>query len=294
MTEERNSSSKVAEPETAYVSDDGLTTPTVGPWAEKKYKLVHMYDELFTTGMKKLWGTRVYVDLYAGAGKAKIRDTSKILLGSPLLSLNIPDKFDKYIFCEKNEALIEGLETRVRREYSDVPVSFVGGDCNEKVDEILGLIPRGSKDNKVLTFCFVDPFSLDIEFETIRKLSSRFTDFLILFAFSDAKRNESVYIKENNDRIDKFLGTDAWREKWINERKKGAKFVRFLAEEYVHQMILLDYRKESLKTMIENRSGEHDLSLYHLAFFSRHERGYQFWREVRKYALKQPELPFEM
>lgn len=281
--------SKVAERSTAYGNADGLETPEVGAWAEKKYQLVHMYDELFASGMKNKW-TRVYIDLYSGAGKALVRNSGKVLLGSPLLALNIPDKYDKYIFCEKEPRLLNSLKTRVSRKYPDVHPRFIEGDCNEKVDEIIGHIPVASKTNKVLTFCFVDPFSLDIEFQTIKKLATRFTDFLILLAFSDANRNVGIYIEQNNDKIGRFLGTTAWREKWNLEMKKDPSFVRFLAKEYVAQMISLKYHPDSMKLMIENRSDEKNLSLYHLAFFSRHERGYQFWKEVKKYALKQTDL----
>lgn len=188
--------------------------------------------------------------------------------------------------------LLTSLKTRVSRDYPDVHPVYVHGDCNQKVDEIIGHIPIPSKMNKVLTFCFVDPFSLDVEFETIKKLATRFTDFLILLAFSDANRNVGIYIKQNNDRIDRFLGSNSWREKWKAEMKRDPSFPRFLAKEYVGRMISLGYHEDSMRLMIENRSDERNLSLYHLAFFSRHERGYEFWREVRKYASKQPELPF--
>ncbi len=279
----------ISELHVPYATADGLEAPEVGAWAERKYKLVQMYDELFATGMKNKW-TRVYVDLFAASGKARVRNTNKILLGSPLLAITIPDRFDKYIFCEKDHSLLDSLKTRVAQHHPDVHPSFVEGDCNEKVDEIIGYIPIASSTNKVLTFCFVDPFSLNIEFRTIEKLASRFVDFLILLAFSDANRNAGTYMKANSEKLDKFLGTTAWREEWKAEMKKDPSFVRFIAKEYATRMISLGYHKDSMKLMIENRSDERNLSLYHLAFFSRHERGYQFWREVRKYASKEQDL----
>ena len=32
--------------------DDGLICPDVGGWTESKYRLLALYDELFSTGMK--------------------------------------------------------------------------------------------------------------------------------------------------------------------------------------------------------------------------------------------------
>ena len=98
------------EPQLGY--DDGLPCPQVGSWSETKYRLVRLYDSLFATGMKFKWDRRVYVDLYAGAGYNRIRNTDKILIGSPLLALTVPDPFDKYIFCEKDEELLAALQVR--------------------------------------------------------------------------------------------------------------------------------------------------------------------------------------
>lgn len=101
----------------SFLQDDGLPTPEVGPWVEEKYGLVKLYYRLFSTGMKEKWDSRVYIDLYAGTGRSKIRGTNHILEASPLLALGVPDKFDKYIFCEKDRALIEALQQRVANHY---------------------------------------------------------------------------------------------------------------------------------------------------------------------------------
>jgi hypothetical protein len=42
-----------------------------------------------------------------------------------------------------------------------------------------------------------------------------------------------------------------------------------------------------LETMLEVCSSEKNLPLYHLAFFSKHPRGYQFWKEACKYGTEQ-------
>jgi hypothetical protein len=81
--------------------DDGLTCPAVGPWAETKYRLLALYYELFSTGMKNKWDQRVYIDLYAGAGYCRIQGTKTILKGSPIIAMTLPNRFDRYIFCEE-------------------------------------------------------------------------------------------------------------------------------------------------------------------------------------------------
>src|SRR5438105_10145768 len=97
------------------VDDDGLMTPEVGSWAETKYRLLALYDELFSTGMKNKWDQRVYLDLYAAAGYSRIQGTSKFLKASPIIALTVAHPFDKYIFCEESEDLLNALKARVKR-----------------------------------------------------------------------------------------------------------------------------------------------------------------------------------
>ncbi len=82
------------------VEDDGLPSCEIGPWAEDKYRRLGMYAEMFSTGMKNLWDTRVYLDLFAGPGHSQLRGTGRYYAGSPLIALSLPDRFDRYIFCD--------------------------------------------------------------------------------------------------------------------------------------------------------------------------------------------------
>jgi three-Cys-motif partner protein len=276
-----------------YLEDDGLETAEVRAWAEEKYRIVGLYDRLFSTGMKKKWDCRVYIDLYSAAGHARIKGTQKIIRGSPLIALNIPDPFDKYILCEKNPKLMKALKQRVSTGFPAVDVSFIPGDCNEKVGEILSEIPPHSKKKTVLSFCFVDPFNIGIQFETIRALTGKIMDFLIVLAVGmDATRNEVQYADPENAQIDRFLGNTTWRVRWTQAQKLKVPFRHFLAQEYADQMAGLGYIKVGVVKMKEVKSDERNLPLYHLAFFSKSKRGYTFWEEVLKYTDPQQSLNF--
>jgi len=279
------------EPQLGY--DDGLPCPEVGAWSETKYRLVRLYDSLFSTGMKFKWDCRVYIDLYSGAGYNRVRNTNKILSGSPLLALTVADPFDKYIFCERDEELLKALEVRAKRIAPAADVAYIPGDCNEQVDRICGEIPLGSKDNTVLGLCFVDPFDLGIKFETLRKMSARFLDFLCLLALHmDANRNYSRYVSEDSRKVDEFLGTDRWREAWVEAQSNRIPFPTFLAQQFAAQMQTLGYISLPLYKMKEVRSGDNNLPLYHLALFSRSALAYQFWDDVLKYSTDQTSFGF--
>jgi three-Cys-motif partner protein len=171
--------------------DDSLFIPEVGQWADEKYKLVGGYCDIFTAGMKNKWENLVYVDLFAGAGYAKIKNTNKIRRSSALIALSTPAKFNKYILCEQDEKCFKALKDRVGRHFPDANVEYILGDSNRKIDDIINAIPKHSFEERVLRFCFVDPFSMNLEFKTIEKLAQvGKIDFLILLALPmDGNRN---------------------------------------------------------------------------------------------------------
>jgi len=267
--------------------DDGLYCgEEVGSWVEDKHRLVILYESLFSTGMKNKWDARVYIDLYAGPGLLKIRDTNKFLWGSPILALSVKDPFDKYIFCESNVSSMDALKTRVRKHSPHADVDFIPGSCDDELDRILGRIPKPSKNFRVLSFCFVDPYDLSIKFSTVRRIAGRFVDFLFLLALHmDANRNQAHYLDPSNHKIDEFLGLPDWRERWIASETKS--FPRFLAEAYAKQMETLGYLPTGFEAMKPVRSDVNNLPLYHLALFSRHDRAYRLWKQVLKYSTPQ-------
>ena len=264
--------------------------PEVGPWAEKKYRLIDYYNQLFTTGTKNKFEHRVYIDLFAGAGKAKIQGTSKIVFTSSLLAMKIPDPYTEYLFCEQNGDQLNALRNRTDTLFPGQTCEFFHGDCNVKIDGIISKIPRPSHSNRVLSFCFVDPYNLGLHFSTIEKLSEFRTDFLILLATDmDGARNVREYAKEDNPRINLFLGDSSWRSSWKKQETQGRGFSIFLLNAFTDRMIGMGYLAESRTKMVHIRSDDRNLPLYRLALYSKDGLAYRFWNDVRKYVL-QPEL----
>jgi three-Cys-motif partner protein len=275
------------------LQDDGLLTPHVGPWAIKKYKLIQTYAEMFATATKNKWECRVYVDLFSGAGRAQ---AGKIIEGSPLLSLGIPDPFDKYIFCELDDAIFEALSKRVAAHPLAERTHLLHGDVNKKVNDILAEIPAHSPDHKVLTFCVVDPFNMrDLSFETLRSLSARFVDFLVLIPSGmDANRNESTYTKPDNNVVERFLGDARWRSAWEEVKQKNRKcnFGKFVVDHFGQQMVQLGYQICGVQEAEPVRGAEKNQLLYHLSLYSRSKLGVKLWQQARKYSQSQKRFDF--
>ena len=271
--------------ELPILNDDGLIVEEIGSWGEEKYRLLSLYSRMFAASMKNKWQCRVYIDLFAGSGRSRIKGTNKIIAGSPIVALNVEPRFDRYIFCERSPEKLNALKARVLRDYSSADVSFQSGDANDSVDKILALIPQHTKGFKVLSFCFVDPYNLKhLEFVTIDRLSSRFIDFLVLIATDmDAARNVSVYELPDNKVVETFLGLPDWRTGWLAAKAGRESFSFYLMERFSNQMEARDYIRVSIEDTKLVRSTEKNLPLYRLAFFSRHQLAKSFWEQTRKY-----------
>ena len=271
------------------VIPDDLYTPIVREWSLEKYKLAGSYCDIFTSGMKQKWNQLIYIDLFAGAGYAKIKETGKVYKNSALIAMSIPVPFTKYILCEQDNVRFDALSERVKRDFSHLNYELIKGDSNLNVNKVLRAIPPFGKGNTLLPFCFVDPYSLNLKFSTIQALGRGLMDFLILQALHmDANRNFDTYLQEENTIIADYLGVKEWRTLFEKDGKIYRKdFVKFLADQYQHQMSKLGYQK--VKLMHQIRSNEKNLPLYYLAFYSKNERGVDFFKKVQQRV--KPQLP---
>ena len=273
------------------IDDDGLQIPEVGIWAKEKYGLVQTYCSMFTSSMKPpKWQFLVYIDLFAGAGFARIKETSEIITTSVLLAIDIPNRFNRYIFCDIDCDSNEALQKRISRLYPEIDARFLCCDVNNAVPDIFKNMPVASIDFKVLAFCFVDPFKLDdLAFSTIENLSARFMDFLVLVPTDmDANRNVAPYTSLNNQTVARFTGKSDWRGRW-DPITKG-QFGLFVLEEFSAHMQELGYKPQQNQESVLVRNYQKNAPLYRLAFYSRHDLGKKFWKETKKYNNPQTSL----
>jgi three-Cys-motif partner protein len=266
---------------------DGLYTPEIGEWGRQKYLRLWTYASIFSRGMKHRHRHRVYIDLFAGAGKAVIRETGELVLGSPLLALSVPDPFTKYIFCDDDPERVAALEERVARDYPWADCTIIHAPAMEAVPRIVAALPT---DGSVLSFCFADPYDLSFDFRIVERLAAgnRRIDFLILLAAQmDGQRNEANYVHAENMKVERLLGDPEWREKWYAAKRSGTGFQRFLMQQYCTAMQAIGYKrpKDSDAYRVKTESGQ--VPLYYLLFFSKHERGYHFWRQAMKSSVAQ-------
>ncbi|MCO6481379.1 MAG: three-Cys-motif partner protein TcmP [Flavobacteriales bacterium] len=262
-----------------FEENDGLPLMDVGIWAQKKYKLVGKYCDIFTSSMKGKWNL-IYMDLFCGPGFVKIRDTGQIMRNAGLISMSVPKAFDHYILNDYSPRNMEAMEARVQRLHPSVSVQYSCKDANTCIEEILTSRPRFSNNRGTLTFCFLDPFSLNLDFETMKVLAREKVDILVLHALKmDGQRNREIYMQENHERLARFTGNPNWREKFLAGNYPMHRFCKFLADEFDVNMKKLGYLTEAMKEPISISTGH---IIYYLAFYSKHPLGTQFFGKVQR------------
>ena len=280
MKEDRSTLLKISP-----IEDDGIFASPIKEHSLDKYRAISLFTNIFSTGMKHKWDTRVFIDLFSGPGKSKLKKTGSIYPGSPWISLTIKDHFNKYIFCELKPKKFEALKKRVQNFQSDKNVVLINGDVNTNITNILHEIPTGSSQNKVLSLCLVDPFNIgSLKFSTITSLNNGYMDFFVLIpSFMDVRRNQTRYFRPSDNSIDIFLGDKDWRSKWIREEQKGIKIGLFILDQFGQKMKSLGFiyggPEKALTIFVTSKN----VPLYHLYLFSKHSRGVQFWEETKKY-----------
>jgi three-Cys-motif partner protein len=271
------------------LKDDGLYMPLVGDWGLRKYELLQVYAQLFSSSMANKWDCRVYIDLFSGPGRARLKHSMRIIPTPPSLALAVSPPFNRYVFCDIDAKCVSALSDRLARDFPHAKAIVVPGDCNNNIPKILAAVPRASKDYTVLSFCFVDPFAIqNLTFRSIEQLSEIYVDFLVLIpAYLDARRNISTYLDPSNKTVENFLGIPGWRDRWAESKAPGFNFGSFIADQFGIQMGAMAYSYHGLVDTVLVRSQKRNLPLYRLAFFSRHDLGHKFWKAAMKYTQRQ-------
>ena len=258
--------------------DDGLPVREVGPWTENKLNFWNRYIEITTTAMvgHAKWNAGLaYVDLFAGPGVCKLKQSGKRVPGSPLIAAYAPKPFERILLCEKSRSRAAACRSRLdRTNVSDRCHVFVG-DCNAEITHIVKCIPK-----RALTLAFIDPTGLHAKFETIAALSQAGrVDLLVLFADAyDIVRNVELYKQDPNSNLDQVLGPDSkWREQWdLLDNRSSTKVRGLFADIYKNQLgRCLGYKAFGEETMCCSKG-----ALYRLIYASKHERGLQFWNKI--------------
>lgn len=253
-------------------SEDGLIIPEVGQWAKRKYHFLHRYLDIFATGMKNKWRRRIYVDLFAGAGFARLRNSGELATTSALLAADVRDPFSELLLCEQDSERFGALRHRLTHHFPEQEFLARNADANRVVSEFM---PRLLVE-ETLSLVFVDPYGLHFDFDTARQLSGARVDLIVLFADSmDALRNWATYYLNNpHSSLDRFMGESGWRN--VVRDNPSSDLGRKLRERYSQRLQTLGFRHFGSEP-VHNDQGTR---LYTLMFASKHKTGLDFWHKA--------------
>jgi three-Cys-motif partner protein len=232
--------------------------------------------------MRDKWDGLHYIDLFAGAGVERLKESRALEWGSPMLAAQTRFPFTRLHLCEKSRTKFKALKTRMDRLKPGTQV--LQGDANEKVNAIIREIPE-----RTLSLAFLDPYGLHLDFATLTRLSDIRADLIVFFPDRlDALRNwEKHYLQDSDSNLDRCLGAGAdWRSTLdATPRDSLAEVLRKL---YVQQISSLGYTEFEYR-----RVSAKGHPLYVLIFCARSAIAAKLWREIsKKESDNQRMLPF--
>ncbi len=163
--------------------------------AFKKY--VNAYLTIMETNKKKYGWKTLYFDGFAGSGDLNKRGNdntetdstvsflnldieetgTQVYKGAAERVLNLTHKFDYYYFVDLNKESLDRLEEKLRTFDMGPKLQFRPGDANVWIKELAAAL---KKDTKLKALVLLDPFGMQINWESIELLKDTASDVWIL------------------------------------------------------------------------------------------------------------------
>jgi len=224
--------------------DDGFPIESDTPWTFQKNEIIHRFLQEFTSTMRRKYNYLVYLDLFAGSGLKNLGGYG-YTYGSPVIAMSGEYGFSKHILCESNSNLSDALRIRVNKYFRNKNTVIFKGNPNELIDKLAYYVPDSSQKYRVSTICLIDPFSMDLDFETLRALSELGVNFLLVMALPwSGKDHFKEYMEVEREKLNSFLGmpwSQAQSDQNINSNEA---FFRLLVKSYHQNLKLLGYDAE--------------------------------------------------
>jgi three-Cys-motif partner protein len=205
-----------------------------GGWTTEKLKRLRKYLVAYTTAMKNQRYQIVYLDAFAGTGyRASPREKEsddflfpeidQFMDGSARIALQVTPGFDKYIFIERDSKRFAELQ-KLKADFPHLADKIF--PKNEDANSYLKGLCEGPPWSKYRAVLFLDPFGMQVTWETIEAIAkTQAIDLWYLFPLMAVSR----MLKRSGDipaswrkRLDAILGASDWYElSFQKERNQG-------------------------------------------------------------------------
>jgi three-Cys-motif partner protein len=276
----------------------------VGPWAKEKLEALERYLDFYTKVLKNQRWRTIYVDAFAGGGRALVRaeadqgnvaiplfepesvsdvDRTELIDGSPRVALNVANPFSRYVFVENDPARCEELEA-VKVEFDGVrQIDILRTNA---ADGIAWVTDKPISKATHRGVAFLDPFGANLEWASVEQLAATgifevVVNFGLSMAIQRMLPNSGKIPDGWAKTLDAYFGSRAWFEEVYRERGGGLFNTPGLEkrEDYADRLLQL-YRARlkaafghvSTPRLIRNSKGA---PLYYLLWAGPHSKGLQ-------------------
>lgn len=163
----------------------------IGKWSEEKLDLLAKYLKAYSVIMdnqKKTWlRAYYYIDAFAGSVRPRAKeDEQRYIDGSPLRALQTNPQFDGYWFVDVSPRRVNRVQ-ELCSQFPEYAINVRQGNCNEVLcNEI---IPQISYSSKRRAFVFLDPYGLQVNWQTVKELAhTRTCDVFVNFSVMGVTR----------------------------------------------------------------------------------------------------------
>lgn len=273
----------------------------VGPWAKEKLDALARYLDFYTKVLKNQPWRTIYVDAFAGGGRAVVRvepgldaavalplldeqevdaEQRELIDGSPRVALDVANPFSRYVFIEPDRARGEELDA-VKLEYGAARQIHVLH--TNAADGIAWVTSRSISKATHRGVAFLDPFGAKLDWASIQRLADTgLFEVVINFALNMAIQrmlpNSGEIPQAWANTLDAYFGSRAWFPEVYQERTGLFDTGGFEKREDYSDRLLNLYRSNlkaafgrvSTPRLIRNTKG---VPLYYLMWAGSHPKG---------------------
>jgi len=192
-----------------------------GDWTIEKLNILSDYLDFYLKALKSQPFKKVYIDAFAGSGRIETRDGTEQITGSIRLALQAQNKFDRYVFIEKNPEFAAELQNIVESEFPMLKnrVHVYAEDCNKKLAEICDVtnpsIAKFWREHRAVLF--LDPYATQVKWTTLEAVAgTQAIDLWYLFPFSAAQRMlpKDGVVESWEQKLNDLFGDDGWKSRF--------------------------------------------------------------------------------
>ena len=212
-----------------------------GNWTEQKLSALDDYLRAYVKALSRTSFRRMYIDAFAGTGYREQRATAAadretivfdelkpladaqpqgFIDGSAKIALRVSPAFDSFVFVEFDQEKASELE-KLKGEFPALAsrIEIRRGDANVVIRNICKAWDKKGTRGVL----FLDPFGMQVEWETIRAVANtECIDTWVLFPFA-ANRLMTRYPADIPDawraRLNIMFGTGDWEQRFYKERR---------------------------------------------------------------------------